>query len=192
MGGGNINFRGLNTWISLLHSFGAVIRYYRGLFTLNLILTYPEVFLHRIDSVIESFLILTRVAFIFYELRKEHFFSAMAVCMGFNIATAFKGLSLSSSSSSSFLTGSSTVFPSASVSFPRIQRRLPLIIQNAHKKGAGSTKNGRDSAGKRLGVKIYGDQVAKPGSIIVRQRGTKVRCVPHSLFSLPFSVFNLG
>lgn len=40
--------------------------------------------------------------------------------------------------------------------------------------GAGSTKNGRDSPGQRLVVKIYGDQVFKPGAIIVRQRGTKV------------------
>lgn len=43
----------------------------------------------------------------------------------------------------------------------------------AHKKGVGSTKNGRDSKSKRLGVKIYGGQVAIPGNIIVRQRGTK-------------------
>ncbi|MCO5572878.1 hypothetical protein L7F22_026637 [Adiantum nelumboides] len=48
----------------------------------------------------------------------------------------------------------------------------PLTIEAAHKKGSGSTKNGRDSVGKRLGVKIYGDQRAKAGSIIVRQRGT--------------------
>ena len=41
----------------------------------------------------------------------------------------------------------------------------------AHKKGAGSTKNGRDSNAQCLGVKLYGNQVAKPGSIIVRQRG---------------------
>ena len=41
----------------------------------------------------------------------------------------------------------------------------------AHKKGAGSTKNGRDSNSKRLGEKIYGNQPAKAGSIIVRQRG---------------------
>jgi len=41
----------------------------------------------------------------------------------------------------------------------------------AHKKGAGSTKNGRDSNSKRLGVKIYGNQLAKSGSIVVRQRG---------------------
>lgn len=43
----------------------------------------------------------------------------------------------------------------------------------AHKKGVGSTKNGRDSRSKRLGVKIFGGQVAICGNIIVRQRGTK-------------------
>ena len=43
----------------------------------------------------------------------------------------------------------------------------------AHKKGQGSSRNGRDSNSKRLGVKIYGGQVAIPGNIIVRQRGTK-------------------
>ena len=41
----------------------------------------------------------------------------------------------------------------------------------AHKKEAGSTKNGRDSVSKRLGIKVYGNQQAKAGSIIVRQRG---------------------
>ena len=43
----------------------------------------------------------------------------------------------------------------------------------AHKKGAGSSKNGRESHSKRLGVKVYGGQSAQAGSIIVRQRGTK-------------------
>ncbi len=43
----------------------------------------------------------------------------------------------------------------------------------AHKKGEGSTQNGRDSISKRLGVKLYGGQTAKAGNIIVRQRGTK-------------------
>ena len=42
----------------------------------------------------------------------------------------------------------------------------------AHKKAGGSSRNGRDSAGRRLGVKLYGGQVAIPGNIIVRQRGT--------------------
>ncbi|MBK6833405.1 MAG: 50S ribosomal protein L27 [Bacteroidetes bacterium] len=43
----------------------------------------------------------------------------------------------------------------------------------AHKKGAGSSKNGRDSHSKRLGVKLYGGQEVIAGNIIVRQRGTK-------------------
>jgi large subunit ribosomal protein L27 len=42
----------------------------------------------------------------------------------------------------------------------------------AHKKGGGSSRNGRDSAGRRLGVKRYGGQIVKAGEIIVRQRGT--------------------
>ncbi|XP_050234661.1 50S ribosomal protein L27, chloroplastic [Mercurialis annua] len=98
-----------------------------------------------------------------------------ATAISFNLIGSFKGLSLSSSSS--FLKGdtASLNFPISrnSVSFPLRKAPLPLTIQMAHKKGAGSTKNGRDSPGQRLGVKIYGDQVAKPGAIIVRQRGTK-------------------
>ena len=43
----------------------------------------------------------------------------------------------------------------------------------AHKKGAGSSRNGRESESKRLGVKLYGGQIAKAGNIIVRQRGTQ-------------------
>ncbi|OFX22160.1 MAG: 50S ribosomal protein L27 [Bacteroidetes bacterium GWA2_31_9b] len=43
----------------------------------------------------------------------------------------------------------------------------------AHKKGAGSSRNGRESESKRLGVKLFGGQTAKAGNIIVRQRGTK-------------------
>ena len=44
----------------------------------------------------------------------------------------------------------------------------------AHKKGGGSTRNGRDSESKRLGVKAYGGQQVPAGSIIVRQRGTRI------------------
>ncbi|TRW96902.1 50S ribosomal protein L27 [Paracoccus sp. M683] len=44
----------------------------------------------------------------------------------------------------------------------------------AHKKAGGSSRNGRDSAGRRLGVKLYGGQEAIAGNIIVRQRGTKM------------------
>ena len=61
----------------------------------------------------------------------------------------------------------------------------------AHKKGGGSTRNGRDSAGKRLGVKRYDTQVVRAGTIIVRQRGTRIRAGnnvglgrDHTLFSL--------
>ena len=45
----------------------------------------------------------------------------------------------------------------------------------AHKKAGGSSRNGRDSAGKRLGVKLFGGQVVRAGNIIVTQRGTKMR-----------------
>lgn len=116
--------------------------------------------------------------------------AAASMCMSFNLATAFKGLSFSSSSSSFFAGSGSYSLRAGPTSVVSLPRRCPLTIENAHKKGAGSTKNGRDSQGKRLGVKIYGDQVAKPGSIIVRQRGTKV---PPSfspsltLFSFTFS-----
>ena len=44
----------------------------------------------------------------------------------------------------------------------------------AHKKGLGSSKNGRDSQSKRLGVKKYGGELVKAGNILVRQRGTKI------------------
>ena len=61
----------------------------------------------------------------------------------------------------------------------------------ATKKAGGTTKNGRDSAGRRLGVKKYGEQIVKPGNIIVRQRGTKIHPgqnvgmgKDHSIFSL--------
>lgn len=61
----------------------------------------------------------------------------------------------------------------------------------AHKKGVGSSKNGRESESKRLGVKIFGGQFAKSGNIIVRQRGTQHRVgqnvgigKDHTLFAL--------
>ena len=61
----------------------------------------------------------------------------------------------------------------------------------AQKKGGGSTRNGRDSQPKMLGVKAYGGQVVSAGSIIVRQRGTRVHAGPgvgmgrdHTLFAL--------
>jgi large subunit ribosomal protein L27 len=61
----------------------------------------------------------------------------------------------------------------------------------AHKKAGGSSRNGRDSAGRRLGVKRYGGEAVRAGNIIVRQRGTKVHAganvgmgVDHTLFAL--------
>jgi large subunit ribosomal protein L27 len=61
----------------------------------------------------------------------------------------------------------------------------------AHKKGEGSTRNGRESHSKRLGVKLFGGQTAKAGNILVRQRGTKHHPgrnvgigVDHTLFAL--------
>ena len=60
----------------------------------------------------------------------------------------------------------------------------------AHKKGGGSTRNGRDSASKRLGVKRFGGEVVTAGSILVRQRGTRFKPganvglgVDHTLFA---------
>ena len=60
----------------------------------------------------------------------------------------------------------------------------------AHKKAGGSSRNGRDSNSKRLGVKVFGDEFVKAGSIILRQRGTKmhpgenvVMCEDHTLFA---------
>jgi large subunit ribosomal protein L27 len=55
----------------------------------------------------------------------------------------------------------------------------------AHKKGVGSSKNGRESASKRLGVKIFGGEACKAGNIIVRQRGDNIGMgKDHTLFAL--------
>jgi large subunit ribosomal protein L27 len=61
----------------------------------------------------------------------------------------------------------------------------------AHKKGGGSSRNGRDSNSQRLGVKVYGGQAVEAGAIIVRQRGTPITAGPgvgvgrdHTLFAL--------
>lgn len=60
------------------------------------------------------------------------------------------------------------------------QSVVPLTIEAAHKKGSGSTKNGRDSVSKRRGVKVYGGQPVPAGGIIIRQLGTKVGMRFHS------------
>jgi large subunit ribosomal protein L27 len=61
----------------------------------------------------------------------------------------------------------------------------------AHKKGVGSTDNGRDSKSKRLGVKLYGGQAARAGNIIVRQRGTKFHPGKHVGMGKDFTIFAL-
>ncbi len=58
----------------------------------------------------------------------------------------------------------------------------------AHKQGAGSTKNGRDSVSKRRGVKVYGGQPVKAGGIIVRQLGTKACVLPPLLRKQSFAL----
>ena len=69
----------------------------------------------------------------------------------------------------------------------------------AHKKAGGSTRNGRDSQSKRLGVKRFGGEVVKAGNIIVRQRGTRfhagenVGCgTDHTLFATSDGVVEFG
>nr|YP_009396732.1 ribosomal protein L27 [Ophidocladus simpliciusculus]ARW65918.1 ribosomal protein L27 [Ophidocladus simpliciusculus] len=61
----------------------------------------------------------------------------------------------------------------------------------AHKKGSGSTKNGRDSNSKRLGVKRYGNQKVNPGNIIVRQRGSKFKLGNNVSQGRDYTIFSL-
>ena len=62
----------------------------------------------------------------------------------------------------------------------------------AHKKAGGSTRNGRDSESKRLGVKIFGGQTVVPGNIIVRQRGTKFHAGPNVGCGKDHTLFRQG
>jgi large subunit ribosomal protein L27 len=61
----------------------------------------------------------------------------------------------------------------------------------AHKKGAGSTRNGRDSNSKRLGVKRYGGEYVIPGNIIIRQKGTKIRPGNHVGLGRDYTIYSL-
>ena len=61
----------------------------------------------------------------------------------------------------------------------------------ATKKAGGSSRNGRDSAGRRLGVKRYAGQIFLPGNIIVRQRGTKIHPGDHVGIGKDHSIFSL-
>jgi len=61
----------------------------------------------------------------------------------------------------------------------------------AHKKGGGSTRNGRDSKSKRLGVKRYDGEVVRPGTIILRQRGTRFHPGKNVGLGRDFTIFAL-
>ena len=61
----------------------------------------------------------------------------------------------------------------------------------AHKKAGGSSKNGRDSQSKRLGVKLFGGQVARAGNIILRQRGSRFMLGQNVAFGTDFTIFAL-
>lgn len=61
----------------------------------------------------------------------------------------------------------------------------------AHKKGSGSTKNGRDSRSKRLGVKRFAGELVRPGTIIIRQRGTKVKPGTNVGMGKDYTLFSL-
>ena len=61
----------------------------------------------------------------------------------------------------------------------------------ATKKAGGSSRNGRDSAGRRLGVKRFGGQLVVPGNIIVRQRGTKIHPGDHVGIGKDHTIFSL-
>lgn len=61
----------------------------------------------------------------------------------------------------------------------------------AHKKGGGSSRNGRDSNAQRLGVKVFGGQVVSAGAIIVRQRGTHIKAGPGVGVAGDYSLFAL-
>ncbi len=62
----------------------------------------------------------------------------------------------------------------------------------AHKKGQGSSRNGRDSQSQRLGVKVYGGQFVSAGSIIVRQKGTKFHPGPNAGMGRDYTIFALS
>merc|ERR1719503_401062 len=75
----------------------------------------------------------------------------------------------------------------------RVDARAPrrAVIECAHKKGTGSTKNGRDSNPQYLGVKKYGGEVVSTGNIIIRQRGNKVHAGPGVGTGKDFTLFAL-
>lgn len=61
----------------------------------------------------------------------------------------------------------------------------------AHKKAGGTSRNGRDSKSKRLGLKLYGNQITYPGNIIIRQRGTKFYSGKNTGMGKDYTIFSL-
>lgn len=68
-------------------------------------------------------------------------------------------------------------------------RAAPLLVEAAHKKGVGSSKNGRDSNANRLGCKVYGGQPVIPGNIIYRQRGSEWHAGPGTRLGKDYTVY---
>jgi large subunit ribosomal protein L27 len=62
----------------------------------------------------------------------------------------------------------------------------------AHTKAQGAVKGNRDSVAKRLGVKLFGGQIAKPGSIVIRQKGTKIHAGKNVSMGKDFTIFSLA
>ena len=73
----------------------------------------------------------------------------------------------------------------------RIQNKFEDKSKMAHKKGQGSSRNGRDSNPQMLGIKLFGGQTAKPGSIICRQKGTKWRPGKNVGLGRDWTIFSL-
>ena len=70
-------------------------------------------------------------------------------------------------------------------------KKIKYVTNMATKKAGGSSRNGRDSKGRRLGVKRYGDEIVIPGNIIVRQRGTKIHPGQNVSMGKDHSIFSL-
>ena len=92
----------------------------------------------------------------------------------------------------------SSIFPQHQNCLFGPQTSTQITVRNATKKAGGSSNNGRDSAGRRLGIKVWSGRMANAGSIIVRQRGKKFLCGDnvgmgndHTLFALTAGVVKM-
>ncbi len=103
--------------------------------------------------------------------------------------TMFASTMTSSASTSAFMRGECRLLTSQQSA--RVAHNAMLTIEAAHKKGAGSTKNGRDSNSKRRGVKVYGGQPVPAGGIIIRQLGTKVHPGKNVGLGKDYTLFSL-